>query len=62
MNFVSALQSSIQLDVAKKDIGVVKIVSPFFQFNSLPTKYRADVPFDTTVQNLDLNFFDKSDS
>ena len=60
INFVFALQSSIQFDVAKKEIGVVIIVSPFFHFKILPTKYKADEPLDTTVQNLDVNFVHKS--
>ena len=57
MNSGFAPQCSIEFTEDINVIGGTAIKSPFFQFKTLPIKKRETEPFETTVENLLLNFF-----
>ena len=50
-----ALLFAMQFAVAKKESGVVIILSPFFQPRALPRMYKAAVPLFTTEQKFPPN-------
>ena len=55
-----APQYKIAFDVAKKVIGVVRIISFLFQPNARTAKCRATVPFETAEQYFAPKFFFKA--
>ena len=55
-----APEYNMQLLVAKKEMGVVIIISFFFHPNAKPNKCKAAVPLDSATQCLEPNFFESN--